>query len=308
MRLITPYLILIIFLGDPSVFYAQNGVNSDSAVAKYLLIRPTRSLANQLSKPNSVMLISDFREISKTQALFKNNSAYAHRCGTQWLIDFWKDETSLVDEIAFNGDCEQYEHNSKQILATIKEFTNRIQSAPPQYLYNLKIAAEMPPKMVLEKLSKDQTIFFIYGIYQHLPSVTMRVVMTNLLPKERIEALKMEEMNKKMGKMKMDSLVSKIDSFSKIENIGRITNPISGSGNNEIEDVFEVTLKLQQRVDLTRIEQFINANGGNIQDKKNPDFYYVQLVSTQKSLGAVRDFIQSKYEFIKEVLEYPNKK
>jgi hypothetical protein len=308
MRRITLYFILFFLLGDPSVFYAQKGIINDSTVAKYLLIRPIRSLANQLSKPNSVMLISDFREINKTQALFKNNSAYAHKCGTQWLIDFWKDETSLVDEIAFNGECEQYEHNSKQILATIKEFTNRVQSAPPQFLYNLKIAAEMSPKTVLEKLSNDQTIFFIYGIYQHLPSVTMRVVVTNLLPKERSEALKVEEMNKKMGKLKMDSLISKIDSMSKLENIGRITNPISGSGNNEIEDVFEVTLKLQQGVDLAKIEQFINANGGNIQDKKNPDFYFVQLVSTQKSLGAVRDFIQSKYDFVNEILEYPNKK
>jgi hypothetical protein len=308
MRLITQTLIPIIIFLTPSVFNAQNAINNDSAVAKYLLIRPTRSMANQLRKPNSVMLINDFREITKTQALFKNNSAYAHRCGTQWLIDFWKDETSLVDEIAFNGNCEQYEHSNKQILATIKEFTNRIESTPPQYLYNLKIPADILPKTVLEKMSNEHNIFFIYGMFQHLPSLTMRVVMTDSLPKERVEIAKMEEKNKKMGKLRMDSLIAKIDNLSKIDNIGRITNPTSGSGNNEIEDVFEVTLKLKQGADLTKIEQFINANGGNIQDKKNPDFYFVQLVSTQKTVGAVNDFILPKYDFIKEIFEYPNKK
>jgi hypothetical protein len=207
-------------LGDPSVLSAQNAVINDTAVAKYLLIRPTRSLANQLSKPNSVMLISDFREINKIQALFKNNAAYVHRCGAQWLIDFWRDETTLSDEIAFNGGCEQYEHNSKQILATIKEFTNRIESTPPQYLYNLKIPSDISPKTVLEKLSGDQNIFFIYGMYQHLPSVVLRVVITNSLPKEREEALKMEAVNKKMGRTKLDNLMVKIDNFSQFQ--GRV--------------------------------------------------------------------------------------
>jgi hypothetical protein len=69
-----------------------------------------------------------------------------------------------------------------------------------------------------------------------------------------------------------------------------------------------VTLKLNKDVNLSAIEKLINENGGNIQDKKNPEFYYVQLVSTQKSIGSVRDFIQLKYDFIKEVLDYPNKK
>ena len=130
MRFITPFLLLFYLLGDPSVSTAQNPLSADSTTAKYMLIRPTRSMANQLGKPNGVFLINDFREIAKTQALFKNNNAFAHHCGTQWLIDFWKNETELMDEIAFNGDCEQYEHNSKQILATIREFTNRIERTP----------------------------------------------------------------------------------------------------------------------------------------------------------------------------------
>ena len=308
MSLITRFLILINIFLTPSVFYAQNTLNNDSTVAKYLLIRPTRSMANQLSKPNGVLLISDSREVIKTQTLFKNNNAFAHKCGTQWLIDFWKNETELADEIAFNGDCEQYEHNSKQILGTIKDLINRIVQTAPQYLYNLKVPSEISPKTVLEKMGNEQPLFFIYGIYQHLPSVTIQVVMTNKLPKERAEVVKIEAENKKMGKMKLDSLVAKIDSFSKIENIGRVLNPISGSGAEEVEDVFEVNLKLQKGVNLTEIEKLINENGGNIKDKNNAEFYFVQLVSTQKTVGNVRDFIQTKYDFVKDVFEFPNKK
>ena len=308
MSLTTRFLILINIFLTPSVFYAQNTLNNDSTVAKYLLIRPTRSMANQLSKPNGVMLINDFKEVVKTQALFKNNNAFAHKCGTQWLIDFWKNETELTDEIAFNGDCEQYEHNSKQILGTIREFTNRIEHSPPQYLYNLKVPSDISPKMVIEKMANEQPLFFIYGIYQHLPSVTIQIVITNKLPKERLAVVKMEAENKKMGKIKLDSLVAKINNFSKIQNIGRVLNPISGSGAEEIEDVFEVNLKLQKGVNLTEIGKLINENGGNIKDKDNAEFYFVQLVSTQKTVGNVRDFIQSKYDFIKDVFEFPNKK
>ncbi len=308
MSLTTRFLILINIFLTPSVFYAQNKPNSDSTVAKYLLIRPTRSMANQLSNPNGVLLINDSREVIKTQALFKNNNAFAHKCGAQWLIDFWKNETELTDEIAFNGDCEQYERNSKQILGTIREFTNRIEHSPPQYLYNLKVSSDISPKMVLEKMANEQTLFFIYGIYQHLPSVTIQVVMTNKLPKERAEVAKMEEKNKIMGKMKLDSLVARIDGFSKIEHIGRVLNPISGSGAEEVEDVFEVNLKLKKGINLTEIEKLVNENGGNIKDKNNAEFYFVQLVSMQKTVGNVRDFIQSKYDFVKDVFEFPNKK
>lgn len=308
MRLITRLLILINIFLTPSVFHAQNAPNNDSTVAKYLLIRPTRSMANQLSKPNGVLLINDFREVTKTQTLFKNNNAFAHKCGTQWLIDFWKNETELTDEIAFNGECEQYEHNSKQILGTIREFTNRIENAPPQYLYNLKVPSDMSPKMVLEKMANEQNIFFIYGIYQHLPSVTIQIVMTSKLPKERAETAKIEAENKKKGKIKLDSLVVRMDSFSKIEHIGRVLNPISGSGAEEVEDVFEVNLKLQKGVNLADIEKLVNENGGNIKDKSNAEFYFVQLVSTQKTVGNIRDALLSKYDFVKDVFEFPNKK
>ena len=197
MRLITPYLLIIMLLGDPSVSTAQNTVSADSTAAKYLLIRPTRSMANQLGRPNGVLLINDFREITKTQTLFKNNNAFAHACGTQWLIDFWKNETELMDEIAFNGDCEQYEHNSKQILATIREFTNRIERTPPQYLYNLKVPSTFTPKMVLEKMGNEQPLFFIYGTLQHLPSMTIQIVMTNLLPKAKRQGRNSENGRKK---------------------------------------------------------------------------------------------------------------
>ena len=308
MRLITPFLLIIMLFGDPSVSTAQNTVFADSTTAKYLLIRPTRSMANQLGKPNGVLLINDFREITKTQALFKNNNAFAHQCGTQWLIDFWKNETELMDEIAFNGDCEQYEHNSKQILATIREFTNRIERTPPQYLYNLKVPSTFTPKMVLEKMGNEQPLFFIYGMFQHLPSMTIQIVMTNPLPKDKAEIAKMEEKNKKMGKIKLDSLVAAIDSFAKIQNIGRILNPISGSSAEEVEDVFEVALKFPQGVDLVKIEALVHQNGGNIKDKNSAEFYFVQFVSPQKTLGTVRDFIQSKYDFVKDTFEFPNKK
>ena len=308
MRLLTSFLLIMTLWGDPSVSMAQNAVSADSTTAKYLLIRPTRSMANQLGKPNGVLLINDFREITKTQALFKNNNAFAHQCGTQWLIDFWKNETELMDEIAFNGDCEQYEHNSKQILATIREFTNRIERTPPQYLYNLKVPSTFTPKMVLEKMGNEQPLFFIYGMFQHLPSMTIQIVMTNSLPKDKAEIAKMEEKNKKMGKIKLDSLVAAIDSFAKIQNIGRILNPISGSSAEEVEDVFEVALKFPQGVDLVKIEALVHQNGGNIKDKNSAEFYFVQFVSPQKTLGTVRDFIQSKYDFVKDTFEFPNKK
>ena len=308
MRFTTLFFLSIYLFGDPSVSTAQNVVSTDSTTAKYLLIRPTRSMANQLGKPNGVLLINDFREITKTQALFKDNNAFAHACGTQWLVDFWKNETELVDEIAFNGDCEQYEHNSKQILATIREFTNRIERTPPQYLYNLKVPSAITPKMVLKKMGNEQNIFFIYGTFQHLPAATIQIVMTNLLPKDKAEIAKIEEKNKKMGKIKLNSLIAAIDTFAKIQNVGRILNPVSGSSAEEVEDVFEVTLKFSQGVDLVKIEQLVNENGGNIKDKNSAEFYFVQLVSAQKTLSSVRDFIQLKYDIVKDVFEFPNKK
>ena len=305
--------LLLLIVGNcfflPSVSHAQKSVMTDSTTAaKFLLIRPSRAMESRLTKPNGVFLITDVKEIEKMQDLFHENNAFSHHCGSQWYVDFFKNALELTDEIPFNTECEKFERNTKQIISLVKNYTSRLENTPPQYLYNLKVSASITPDSIEKKMGKEQNIFFLQGSFQHLPWVTFRMTQTSLLPKDRSDAAKMEVQNKVIGKAKMMQLVAKTDSLFKIVHVGGVTNPVSGVSETEIEDVFEVMLKCPIDVKMDDLTKFITENGGNIQDKRTPEFYFVQLVSPQKMVSIVRDAIQQKYAFVREIFEFPNRK
>ena len=298
MRKIATLAALLVVFSTPSVSDAQN--------AKFLLIRPARAMESRLPKANGVFLITDEKQVSKAEQLFQNNSAFAHKCGALWLVDFWKSPSELSEELTFNAECEKFEHNTKQIIADIKEYTNRIEAAAPQFLYNLKVPSSVAPDVILKDMTGEQNVFFLYGAFQHLPSVTLRVMQTMKFEKNKAAAAETE--NKAAGKAKIMDLITKLGIQFQTVNVGRVTNPLSGSGDGEMEDVFEVTLKFPKAVEPNDVAKFVVENGGNVQDKRTPEFYFVQLVSSQKVLSVVKDFVQQKYDYIREVFEFPNKK
>ena len=175
-------------------------------------------------------------------------------------------------------------------------------------MYNLKVPTTVTPDVLLRDIGADQHLFFVYGAFQHLPSVTFRIIQTTKLAETRTKVHLAEQQNKEAGKVKINAFIAELNNKMPIANIGRLANPQTGTGDGEVEDIFEVTLKMPKGTDLAAVEKFIVEKGGAVQDKRTPEFYYVQFVSTQKLLTVVRDFVLQKHDYIKDVFEFPNKK
>jgi hypothetical protein len=271
---------------------------------------PARITDNRLMKQNSVLLISNKEKVEKTAGLFRNNKAYAHKCPNQWHIQFWESPMVMTDDINFNTDCEKFQQDTKQILADVSEFAHKIEGGSPYFIYNLKIPTTIDPDLVAKDLGSDLYLFFLYGTTQNLPFITFRL-------SERVEYVgnkKNEELERMEAKVKEQVIVKtkellvKLNAVAEIVQQSSITIPVSGSGDGEVENVSQVTVRFKKNVELNTVANFITENGGNIQDKKVPESYFVQLVSNQKSISVVKQQIIEKFSFIEDVFEFPNKR
>ncbi len=278
--------------------------------ANFVILRNARQTDSK-TRNNGIVYLVDTLKIRELEALLDNNRAYAHHCGQQWSLSFWLNSSEKADELSINPECEQFERNTKQINANVKEIAAKIDGGgAPHYLYNFKISSAFPPDLIESELAEHFQLLFMGGRFQHLPSVTFRVV-ENTPIKEKMSDADIEKVvkrNRAHGRDKIEAVVEAVKSKFKVEATGKILNPISGADDKAVEDAFDVTLKFNKDANLEAIANYINENGGNTIDKRIPDFYYIQAISPQKSLLVVRDFIAQRFEYVREVYDYPNKK
>lgn len=288
---------------------AQSKVDSlDNQISpQMVLIRPAKTAGK--TRANHVMLLSDTTKVREMDNLFRNNRAYAHKCGVQWYVSVWANATDRLDEVPISMECERFEKYTKQIQAKMSEYISHLESTPSFFLYNLKIPTAFPPNTVLRDMGVEQKILFMYGTSQHLPSVTFRVVSNTALNGQKGEELMvLTKKNKEKGMAELRKIVEALKSRFVVEAESKILNPISGADDNLIEDALEVSIKFKKDTDLDRVGAYIVENGGNVQEKKIPEFYYVQIVSTQRSVLALRDYLQEHYNYIRDVYEFPQRK
>lgn len=298
------FYLFMLFGCTPSVSFAQ-------IQGKSILIRPAKSMETKLSKPNAVLMITGEKELKKAQEMLDSNNAFAHKCGTQWFVSFWDNPTDKTDELPINLECEKFERHTKQILSFFGSYINEIEGNAALYMYNIKVPAEMSPDELLKRIGEEQTLYFIYGNLQHLPSITFRITENTPLPAKTHpdEQKKLEDANKEKGKIKLNDIIALLDStVEKVAHTGRINYPLSGIGDGQIEDVLEVTLKFDKDAKIEDIAKWLTEKGVFIQDKRTPSFYFVQLLSSQKMLTVVKDALQTKYDFLIDVYDFPNRK
>ena len=294
--------IAIFLLLAQEISFAQN--------AKYLLIRPAHINDNKLARQNGVLVLSGKDDIDHVEKMFADNKAFAHKCPIQWLVEFWENPDRLTDQITYNLECEKFERQTKQILGMMTEYTNRIESSPIQFLYNVKVAVSEEPQALMKDLGDEFPLFFLYGSTQNLPYITFRLSETikygNGTTLEKLEVLEVQ--NKETVNAKVKDIIAEVEKTEHVEYQSKITFPVSGAGEGELEDVGEVTIKFKKGTDLTKLAANIIEHGGNVKEKKIPDFYYVQLASPQRNVLTIRQQVMDKYTFVDNLFEYPNKK
>ncbi len=293
----------------PSVIVAQNtvAVPQPQIAPQMVMIRPAKAAGK--TRSNYVMFLTDTLRVREMDNLFRDNRAYAHKCGVQWYVSIWANATDRLDEIPISMECERFEKYTKQIQAKLSEYISHLESTPSTFLYNMKIPTAFPPSTILRDMGAEQKILFMYGTSQHLPSVTFRMVSTTAIEGQKdANIAELSKKNQEKGMAELRKITEALKSRFVVEAEGKVLNPVSGADDKLIEDALEITLKFRKDTDLDRVGAYIVENGGNVQEKKIPEFYYVQIVSTQRSVLALRDYLQERYNYIRDIYEFPQRK
>ncbi len=298
MRNIDTFLLTSILTINGSVTVAQK--------ANSMLIRPSTLQESRLSAPNLVYVVSEKDLVTDAEVLFKENKAYnVTQCQPLWLIDFWENPANLLDEVPYNLKCDLFKANTKQIQGLMQRYTERITTNSPWYLYNVKVSATVPPQTVIDEIGAASQIFFINGVVQHLPLITMRYMYRNSF--QDMSIVQATEVIRKTAELKVREIIDALESSGELVHQSKVVSMQSGANSYEGEDILEVALRFKKGTDLEKIARFITERGGIIEEKQIPDHYYVQLASRQRGAEVIKAALIN-FPFVLSVTDYPIRK
>ena len=274
--------------------------------AKYILVKDAEMMRSGILKQNAAILITDKQQIKELEGLFIGNHTSGHACGYHYSIQFWKSPDKLIEEFPFNQECEEFANNDKAIQNKMKGYIKILETKPTHFIYNLKIPVAIDPDLVKKSFDNSElTIFFLKGKTEHFSSLTFTYMQVSKL-KEMEDRTKWEgeqNDNRKLAYRKMNSIIDQIKKVTIVKEQSKISFPLEGFGST-IEHEAEVTLKFPNGTDLKKVKEIIKSNGGEYEQEKNPDFYFVQLVDRSDNLDGVKKKIE-RYKIVTAVYEYP---
>jgi hypothetical protein len=287
-------------------FWSIGGSVAIAQKANAMLIRPSTLQESRLSAPNLVYVVSEKDLVTDAEVLFKENKAYnVQQCQPLWLIDFWENPANLLDEVPYNPKCDLFKANTKQIQGLMQRYTERITTNAPWYLYNVKISATIPPHTVMDEIGAASQIFFVNGVVQHLPLITMRYMYRNSF--QEMSIVQATEVIRKTAEIKTREIIDALESSGELVHQSRVVSMQSGANSYEGEDLLEVALRFKKGTDLDKIAQFITERGGIIHEKEIPNHYYVQLASRQRGSEVIKAALIN-FPFVQGVMDYPIRK
>lgn len=257
---------------------------------KFILVKDAEMMRSGILKPNAAILITDQELIKQDEGLFIGNRTFGHACGYHYNIQFWESSDKLIEEFPFNQECEEFANNDKAIQDKMKGYIKILETKPTHFIYNLKIPVATDPDLVKKSFTNSNlAIFFLHGKAEHFSSLTFTYMQVSKL-KEMEDRSKWDgetNDNRKLAFSKMTSIVDEIKKVATVKEQSEISFPMEGFGAT-IEHQAQITLKFSNGTDLSKVKEIIKSNGGEYDQEKNPDFYFVQLVDKSDNLDDIK--------------------
>jgi hypothetical protein len=278
-----------------------------NAQSKYILVRDAEMMRSGIKKINAAILITDVEKIKSDELLFLGNKAISHACGYHYNIQYWDSNDQLLEEFPFNKECEKFINNNSEIQSLMNEYIRILENKPSHYIYNLKIRTTTDPEIVKKSFENSNlNIFFLKGKMEHLPHLVFTYMQVSEL-KEMEDKTKWEEeqnVNRKIAINKMNSIVEEVEKVATVKEKSKVSFPMEGFGKT-IEHKAEMTMRFSKSDDLFKAKEIITKNGGEIDQERNPEYYYIQLVDAAENISDVKKKI-NKFKFVLDVFEYPS--
>ena len=282
---------------------------NDTIDIKYELIMYTSSGYRKAIQPNAALLISDKEAIKMDAELFlaAKERTMGHLCGYHYSFMFWKDTDSLLSEIAFNKNCEEFTYKPEETSARLAYYGKKLETEPTHFIYNVEIPVSMEPNEVREKLkSTGFKLFFIDdGEMKRFPSVLFAG--WNYMFAENIEDYnirrKAYEENEVIFREKFKEIANKTKSIASIVGEPNFFSSTVGSTTDSVYLRGYLEIKYEIGTNVSKVKRILKQTGVEINRIESPKTYIVQIVDTLPNIEHIKDKLKQ-FNFVKKVTEY----
>ena len=299
-ELLFPFAIILVlsfglYLGGPYwniIDNIQEGdFSSDTTSANYVLFSVAPQGISSSEIYSYALLVSDQDEINKIFRLVNKGISWSP-CFDNIFIGFWENSYALELFVTVDEDCSRYNWRLKSYFHDLKKH-------PTHYIYNIRISEQTPPNKVVEDFENEQLdIFLMKGPNPNLPSIDI----TMYWFPENVEewSIQKEDEGIKYFQSKLDKL-TEIYTIVSIDEIR--CGYIFKKGEHGCR--LEANLKFEITTDLSEIEKLSEQLGLEVSNKKDNDYYFLQLVIEDSDLSNVQKTIMSKFDYVIDVFRFP---
>jgi hypothetical protein len=257
-------------------------------------------------KENAALLIINDNEIVEDQELFLADQEYAHLCGYDYSILFWRDSENLSHEIFLNSECEIFSYKPEDAQKRLDYYKRKLETKPTHFIYNLELSILTEPEVV-KSVFEDSglNLFFLDGLSNRLPSIYFSYRHNTFVGKrardKKWAAAEIE--NEVKTKAKLDTMIAKVKRVSNVLQQSDITFHSYGQAREFMIHNGSVELKFKLGTDLQDVKDILLKEGAKIGETKIPKNYYIQLVDTSANIDYIKHKML-KYKIVNDVIEY----
>lgn len=242
---------------------------------------------------DEALLITDPKEISEFVRLLDGNSKSAEfRCGYDWELIFRKSARES-EWVYFNEKCDtEFARDTEAVLKLFRTHFDSIRSGPKFFITSVELPAAVAPDEALKLLESEprQRVFFLTDPNKRFPSVRLTKASENYSAAAEKEGI--AEVGKAISALKTKYRV--VSS----------TEPTYESVLGEVRGV-KATVYFQLGTKMEGLGRVLD--GVQVDEVREPESYFVQLVSPAKSTEESARKLKEKYPFIKKAQPYSPK-
>lgn len=250
---------------------------------------------------DEAVLVTDPVSVREMADLVLNNrKAGLHACGYHWLIHFIASDGS-ISTVPHNVECEEYERLDVKVHEVLNRRFQEAATSPKSFLVALTIRASTDPHDVPPALTDWGQVFFIAGLEQRLPRLTLCARSARPIPDDRGQWDAAETANRAAALDLLSQAVALILAQFPGATQGDISYPASSFGGGTIEDDVARTLYLPIGSSFTNLPKL--PTGISVTTHVPSDYHAELVTSTRLDDNALAALV-ARHSFLVEAVSF----
>lgn len=279
--------------------YQYGKVNADSV--KCIIVGSTGFTRTSIYKENSVLFITDKKEIKKAVKLLAGNRlVYGDVCGHMYEAKFFNNNGDIVLELGFREDqCDDYQKNNAKVCSLIDEYLMRLSVNTGLYGHFLSISAKCQPDSAAQAFEKENLpVYFYRGKKGHYSSIWFDFESENVDDESRLSKDQLKKSKDRIEKDRRRAL-EQIQKLKGYEEIDYYDNNDYRGGIDQVKDTCLATIYFESGSNMDEAVKIIESLGVRVYVSKSDDYNVIYIDSFPDTTDAYSRF--RKFPFIKDI-------